>query len=145
MAATVIGDARRVEEHSPAAANERIRRGTERRLGAMASSPSRLERIEARLGALDREWDIERALEALSASLTLTGAAVSFAKNDRRWLILPLVVQGFFLQHAVQGRCPPLPLLRMLGFRTVREIERERRGLQALRRRVIESRLAPVE
>jgi hypothetical protein len=37
-----------------------------------------------------------------------------------------LIVQGFFLQHAIQGWCPPLPVLRRLGFRTVQEIEEER-------------------
>jgi hypothetical protein len=33
---------------------------------------------------------------------------------------------GFLLQHALQGWCPPVPLLRQLGFRTSYEIEEER-------------------
>ncbi len=42
-------------------------------------------------------------------------------------------VAGFLFQHAVQGWCPPVPILRMLGFRTSYEIEQERRALKALR------------
>lgn len=34
--------------------------------------------------------------------------------------------------HAVQGCCPPVPLLRRLGLRTREEIERERYALKAL-------------
>jgi hypothetical protein len=66
-----------------------------------------------------------------SSSLSLLGLALGFAV-DRRWLFLPLAVQGFYLQHALQGWCPPLPLFRRLGFRTPSEIEEERCALQAL-------------
>jgi hypothetical protein len=52
---------------------------------------------------------------------------------DRRFVAVPLVVTGFLLQHALQGWCPPLPVLRRLGVRTAREIERERTALKALR------------
>jgi hypothetical protein len=31
---------------------------------------------------------------------------------DRRCFILPAVVAGFFLQHAIQGWCPPVLLFR---------------------------------
>jgi hypothetical protein len=48
-------------------------------------------------------------------------------------LILPGVVAAFLLQHAIQGFCPPLPVLRALGYRTDREIETERNALKAAR------------
>jgi hypothetical protein len=51
----------------------------------------------------------------------------------RRWLILPLTVGGFLLQHGLRGWCPPLPVLRHLGVRTPREIEAERYALMMLR------------
>jgi hypothetical protein len=35
--------------------------------------------------------------------------------------------------HAVQGWCPPVPVLRRLGFRTASEIDHERYALKALR------------
>jgi len=43
------------------------------------------------------------------------------------------VVAAFLFQHAVQGWCPPIPVLRRLGVRTSREIELERIALKALR------------
>ena len=47
---------------------------------------------------------------------------------------LPAVVQTFYLQHTLQGWCPPLPVLRRLGFRAPAEIELERNALKALLR-----------
>jgi len=47
--------------------------------------------------------------------------------------MLPALVTGFLFQHAVQGWCPPVPVLRRLGFRTSYEIEEERQALKALR------------
>ncbi len=47
--------------------------------------------------------------------------------------VLPIVVAGFLLQHAVSGWCPPVPLLRRAGVRTTREINQERFALKALR------------
>ena len=81
---------------------------------------------------LDREWDIERCLETAAPTFSLIGLALG-ATKDRRWFLLPAVVQTFFLQHALQGWCPPLPILRRFGFRTVAEIDRERYALKALR------------
>jgi len=37
---------------------------------------------------------------------------------------------GFLLLHGIVGWCPPVPVLRRLGFRTQREIEAERRDLR---------------
>ena len=71
-------------------------------------------------------------LEANASTLafigTLLGAFVS-----PYWLILPALVTLFLFQHAVQGWCPPLPVLRKLGFRTSREIDTERYALKVLR------------
>src|SRR5207302_10429702 len=88
--------------------------------------------IEQRLKELDREWDIERTLEANAASATLLGLTLG-GFVDRRFFVLPALVAGFLLQHAVQGWCPPVPLFRRLGFRTASEIDEERYALKALR------------
>ena len=53
--------------------------------------------------------------------------------SSRKWFILPAVVSGFLLRHALQGWCPPVPLLRRLGVRTRLEIEQERYALKILR------------
>ena len=86
------------------------------------------ELIDQRLVELDREWDIERALEAHSATVGLVGTALAATVN-RKWLILPALITGFLFQHAIQGWCPQLPILRRLGFRTPEEIDEERRQL----------------
>ncbi len=46
---------------------------------------------------------------------------------------MPLLVSGFLFQHAIEGWCPPVPILRRLGFRTSYEIDEERQALKALR------------
>jgi hypothetical protein len=88
--------------------------------------------IDERIRQLQREWDVERTLEANAASLGLAGLALG-AFVDRRFLLLPAVVSAFLLQHALQGWCPPLPLLRRLGLRTAREIHDEIIALRILR------------
>ena len=110
-------------------ANDGIRRQTEMGVAYFAAHP---EQIDARLKELEEEWDIERALEASSSARTLTGLLLGVARS-RKWLLLSLGVQGFFMQHALQGWCPPLPVLRRLGFRTQYEIEQECYALKALR------------
>ena len=87
------------------------------------------EAIHRRLRELDLEWDIERYVETMAPTFTLLGLTLGLTRN-RRWLLIPFVVQAFFLQHAIQGWCPPIPVLRSLGVRTVQEIERERCALQ---------------
>ena len=90
-------------------------------------------KISNRLRALDEEWDIERAIECNASALAFTGVAIAATSDDRRWLILPAMVTAFLFQHAIQGWCPPVPILRNFGFRTASEIEEERQALKALR------------
>jgi DUF2892 family protein len=109
--------------------NQRIERETNRRVHFYAANPVGIER---RLRELDEEWDIERVLEANAASVALAGTVLGVTVN-KRWLMLPVLVGGFLLQHATQGWCPPVPVLRRLGYRTAREIETERIALKVLR------------
>jgi hypothetical protein len=88
--------------------------------------------IDERIHQLHREWDIERTLEANAASASLVGIALGLFL-DRRFLLLPAAVATFLLQHALQGWCPPLPLLRRLGLRTSAEIHDEIIALRILR------------
>ena len=89
------------------------------------------EKISRRIRELDQEWDIERFLEAMASSFSLSGVILG-ATVDRRWFVLPTVILSFLLMHAIQGWCPPVPLLRRLGIRTREEIARERYALKAL-------------
>jgi hypothetical protein len=120
----------RVEQNTCEESNERIRRQTEASvLRHSAAGPNAIER---RLAELDEEWDIERCVETMAPSFTLLGLFLGVTVS-RRWLLLPIVVQTFFLQHALQGWCPPIPVLRRLGVRTMDEINQERYALKALR------------
>lgn len=121
--------ARRVARSTPAEINRRIALETEHRVAWFAAHPGEIDR---RLEELDREWDVERVLEANAASLGLAGVVLG-ALVDRRFLILPAAVSAFLLQHALQGWCPPVPFLRRRGVRTSREIDAERAALKALR------------
>jgi hypothetical protein len=120
----------RVPENTDTAINERIRRQTENNVARYSSLGVRA--INRRLADLDREWDIERCLETMASSFSLTGLALAITVN-RKWLAVPIFVQSFFLQHALQGWCPPIPLLRRLGVRTAAEIDEERYALKAVR------------
>lgn len=88
--------------------------------------------ISRRLAELDAEWDIERVVETMAPMISLAGLVLGLGVS-KRWLLVPIVVQGFFLQHAIQGWCPPIPVLRRLGVRTTQEINAERTALKALR------------
>lgn len=122
--------AARVTSNTDPSVNEKIELRTQISIQkAYAGGPATINR---RLDKLDHEWDVERCLETGAASLSLLGAALG-ATTDRRWFALPVVVAGFLMQHALQGWCPPLPVLRRLGVRTADEINQERYALKALR------------
>jgi hypothetical protein len=120
----------RVERHTAPELNAAIRARTDAEVFRLeGATPADL---EARLSELEREWDVERVLQANASTLVLVGLALG-VRVDRRFLLLPTAVLSFFAQHALQGWCPPIPVLRRLGVRTMREIERERYALKALR------------
>lgn len=116
----------RVPRNTVSGINARIHERTRQRVAITLRGGSR--QILCRLAELDREWDIERVLETNAATVSLLGFALAFG-GDRRFLALPVIVSAFLLQHALQGWCPPLPVLRRLGVRTASEIEEERRLL----------------
>jgi hypothetical protein len=125
----IADSATRVKQHTSPEMNQRLQQQTRINVAYYAAHP---DQIPQRLAELDREWDVERALAMNSSALSLFGLAMTVLRG-RRWLVLPVIVQGFFVQHAIEGWCPPLPLLRRLGLRTQFEIEQERYALKALR------------
>ncbi|HEY3198552.1 MAG TPA: DUF2892 domain-containing protein [Nitrospirales bacterium] len=120
----------RVPQHTDESVNRQIRERMQRDLTRYVDAAPFV--IEQRLKELDREWDIERTLEANAATFSLIGLGLG-TFVDRRWYWLPVAVGTFLLQHAFHGWCPPVPLLRRLGVRTEREIDYERYALKALR------------
>jgi hypothetical protein len=110
--------------------NERIEREMRDRIMVYAHrSP---EEISRRIVELEQEWDIERWLECNASTLAFGGVVMSLV-GGKKWLLVPAVVLPMLFYHAVQGWCPPLPLLRRLGVRTQREIDAEIYALRLLR------------
>jgi hypothetical protein len=88
--------------------------------------------IARRLHALDREWDVDRAIELEAAATGLLGLALAAFVHPRLRLV-PALAAAAVLAFATTRRHPLLPLLRRLGVRSAREIARERYALKALR------------
>jgi hypothetical protein len=120
----------RVRAHSSDALNARIDRQTQECLAQLAGADR--DTITHHIETLEREWDVERYLQANAGIVSLTGVLLGSLVHPR-FLVLPAAVFGFFFQHAVQGWCPPLPVFRHMGVRTRREINQEKYALKALR------------
>lgn len=120
--------ARRVAWNTSGRINAEIRRKTMRHVERAIAEGD----LDGALRRLDREWDTERVLETNAACLLLLSLGLGVTR-DRRWLWLTGGVAAFLLQHALQGWCPPLPLIRALGVRTEEEIGAERMALKSLR------------
>jgi hypothetical protein len=127
----------RVRARTGAKANARIDRGVAARLARLRTNPTAS--LLRHLAELDREWDVDRALMANFA--VLGGLSLSLGVSRRNpwrrrnpWLALFGTQLGFLLFHALAGWCPPLPVLRRLGFRTQKEIDVERRCVEHMLR-----------
>jgi hypothetical protein len=119
---------------------DRVQRHTGDRTRAVIAAKTRCNvrehadpaRVDGRIAALEREWDVEKTLEANASTLALVGAVLGTSVS-RKWFWLTGGVLGFLFQHASSGWCPPLPILRKLGVRTQSEIDEERYALKAIR------------
>lgn len=121
---------RRVEENTAEEVKESFRRQMEADVARYEGADDAT--ISARITELEREWDIERVLEANAAAVALLSIVLGFAVN-RKWFGFTGVVVTFLLQHAVQGWCPPLVPWRRAGVRTPAEIHDEITALRILR------------
>ena len=81
--------------------NEEIRRQTDQNVARYGYAGP--EAIDRRLAELDREWDIERTLEANAATVSLLGVVLGATVN-RRFFVVPGLVAGFLLQHVLRYR-----------------------------------------
>src|SRR5690606_23328269 len=58
--------------------------------------------LQLRLRELEREWDIERTLEANASTLALAGAVLGTTVS-KKWFFLTGAVLSFLFQHATSG------------------------------------------
>jgi hypothetical protein len=119
----------RVRKNTGQKINRRIDERTEANIGEFFYSGE--VGIRSRIKELNKEWDIERALELTSGINILLGLTLTLTK-DKRWLWLSGISAAFLVQHAIQGWCPPLPVLRWFGVRTKNEIEVEKTILKEI-------------
>lgn len=120
----------RVQEATPTSINKKIEINTWQRVASFYGKSEA--EISARIKELNQEWDIERYLGVNMSTLAMIGVALAYFVHIN-WLILPAIVLAFFFQHAVQGWCPPLPVLRLFKIRTSKEIEQEKYALKIIR------------
>ena len=120
----------RVQAHTATNVNKRIEEQAERRVLRSAGAGSG--RISRQIRDLEQEWDMERWLETNASALAFTGVVLGLLVN-KKFFAIPCLVLPFLFQHALQGWCPPVPILRRKGVRTRREIEAEKYALKALR------------
>ena len=127
----------RVRAHTAPSVTQRIDRMSDADVDAAVNAGR--DAILRRLTKLDYEWDIDR---ALFVNFAIAGG-VSLGTGLLRYTRTPLLARrrkgflyffgaqlGFLLLHGIVGWCPPVRVLRRLGFRTQREIEAERRDLR---------------
>lgn len=120
----------RARRHTAASVLRRIDDDTLVHLMEVATNPA--DAASRRLEALDREWDIDRTIEAEAATMGLIGLALgTFVRPVL--LALPATVGAAVFLFGTRGMYPLLPIFRRLGIRTAREIERERYAVKALR------------
>lgn len=120
----------RVRSHTSSSVNQKIDQKMIAQVQSCANRSS--EEITQRIQELEQEWDTERVLEANASVLAFTGLLLGIFVNQN-WFWLPGIVLPFLFQHAVQGWCPPLPVIRRLGVRTPHEIDQEKYVLKMLR------------
>lgn len=120
---------KRVEQHTSKIINEKIEQNTIENLKRYKDA-STIE-LSKRIKDLDREWDTERVLETNAAGIILISTILGFTVSPY-WFILIGIVSFFLLQHAIQGWCPPLPIIRRLGIRTQEEIYSEKTVIKFL-------------
>lgn len=120
----------RVRHNTSARTNFEIDRRIEHNIHVFASQADFA--ITDRIAELEAEWDIERIIETNASTIVLIGTALG-AFLSPWFLLIPAIVGSFLLLHAVQGWCPPVPILRAMGKRTRQEIDAEKFAMKALR------------
>lgn len=119
----------KVNNATPDHINQKIERETEARINTFKRKDP--EAVKQRISELEREWDTECVLEVNMASLALASSIMALTVN-KKWAYFSGAVSVFMLQHALQGWCPPLPLIRRMGVRTMSEINLEKQALKDL-------------
>ena len=117
----------KIRKHSPKSFNEAIDQKTDSIIQiAIAEGPIA---IGERLNALDKEWDIDKAIMLFLSGLVFGQLAGAMKTKTRNQLWGPLIQTPFLILHAAFGWSPVTLIFRKFGFRTRFEIQAEREVL----------------
>ncbi|HYK72194.1 MAG TPA: DUF2892 domain-containing protein [Pseudoneobacillus sp.] len=119
----------KVNLHTKPYINEKINRKTQ--LNIEAYQGKNEEQIKARIKELEYEWDTERTLETNFALIVILTAILGLF-GKRLWFLISGIAGFFMIQHAFQGWCPPLSIIRRCEIRTASEIMDEKEALKRL-------------
>lgn len=122
---------KRVAINTHPGTNTTIRNNTLRRINVYKNSSDKI--LSDNISKLNYEWDIERILEAKAACLVLGSTIMGLKSNKKGWFLVAGTAGLFLMQHALQGWCPPVPVVRKMGFRTSEEINNEKVVYKLLR------------
>lgn len=120
----------RIRDHSPDYINDRIEREIADNVRHYARSSE--DDVSRRISELESEWDIDRATMMFFSVVGAIALTLGTRKN-KKFLGLLGIQLPFLAWHAFYGWCPPVALLRRLGFRSSKEIDAEKYALKTLR------------
>jgi hypothetical protein len=120
---------KRIQMSSDATVNNDIRNCTIKSIDTHKNASAELQ--NKRINDLDNEWDIERILSANAGALVLMTSLLGLRRS--KMFLLTGIIGYFMLQHAVQGWCPPLEIIRKFGVRTAEEIFQEKTAIKLAR------------
>lgn len=120
----------RVQLHTKNEVNNKIQEKTQENINYYKTKSRK--QIVYRIKELDKEWDIERALETNAAIIILISSLLGIITKNIWWIVFIGVISGFLLEHALQGWCPPVPIFRRIGIRSSAEIDEEKYSLKKL-------------
>ena len=123
----------RVSLNTNSNVNSQIRCKTKEALKNYNKSQFNQEQISERISKLNFEWDTERVLELNAATIVVISTFLSL-RYSKYWSLLTGTVGWFLLQHAIQGWCPPVPVIRRMGIRSAEEISHEKMALKIIRK-----------
>lgn len=115
---------KRVAFHTCDKVNKEIRDKTINCINTYKDSDKAI--LSEKIEQLNNEWDTERLLQTNAASVILFSSIMGYKRKKCCWFLLTGTIGFFFLQHALHGWCPPLPIIRKLGVRTAEEINNEK-------------------
>lgn len=107
-----------------------INRLTEHNIHVYSAQPR--EAINSRIKELEKEWSIERIIEAGASLFAILGIALG-AFVSAWWLIIPAIISALFLMHATMRFSSSLSFLQGRGTRTDCEIAAETFAMKLLR------------